>query len=204
MAIALDTRSNTSTGNAGASRGREQGRTRGREFRQKPGLKLSAKLTSKLTSSRSADYTASPKQAPAQDRAQSQPQSQPQCQPQSQVKEASSITELVFTRHSSDKNLLLLPMIAHLSHIADRWISWITTTAIDAQQLQEFGVDTTKIRVIHANSEDDQRWILWEALHNGTSHTVVAFPDTFSKDDMAHFEHAARQGCSSGLIIRYR
>ncbi|MBR9912671.1 MAG: hypothetical protein GYB33_20210 [Gammaproteobacteria bacterium] len=200
MAIALDTRSNTSTGNAGASRGREQGRTRGREFRQKPGLKLSAKLTSKLTSSRSADYTASPKQAPAQDRGQSQPQSQPQRQP----KKTSSITELVFTRHSSDKNLLLLPMIAHLSHIADRWISWITTTAIDAQQLQEFGVDTTKIRVIHANSEDDQRWILWEALHNGTSHTVVAFPDTFSKDDMAHFEHAARQGCSSGLIIRYR
>ncbi|NHN35968.1 hypothetical protein G8764_01510 [Pseudomaricurvus alcaniphilus] len=200
MAIALDTRSNTSTGNAGASRGREQGRTRGREFRQKPGLKLSAKLTSKLTSSRSADYTASPKQAPAQDRGQSQPQSQPQRQP----KKTSSITELVFTRHSSDKNLLLLPMIAHLSRIADRWISWITTTAIDAQQLQEFGVDTTKIRVIHANSEDDQRWILWEALHNGTSHTVVAFPDTFSKDDMAHFEHAARQGCSSGLIIRYR
>ena len=116
----------------------------------------------------------------------------------------SSITELVLTQHSPDEHLLLLPMVAHLSRITDRWITWVSPTRIDKSLLTSFGVDTNKIRLIQCDTEEDRRWILWEALSTGTSHTVIAAPGALSAEALSHLESAAHKGNSRGLLIRYR
>lgn len=116
----------------------------------------------------------------------------------------SSLTELVLTQHSPDANLLLLPMLAHLSKDCNRWITWISDTRIDRQLLEQFGVDTKKIRLIHSDCTESTRWILWEALNGGTSHTVIATPGIISESELAHLETAAQAGKSRGLLIHYR
>lgn len=116
----------------------------------------------------------------------------------------SGITELVLTQHSPDAQLLLLPMLAHLSRNNDRWITWITSAAIDRAALTAYGVETHKIRIIRSNDTESTRWILWEALNTGTSHTVIATPGELTDSGFTHLEEAAQTGNSRALLIRYR
>lgn len=118
--------------------------------------------------------------------------------------QSSDITELVLTQHSPDAELLLLPMLAHLSRDNERWITWICDRKIDRNNLTNYGVDTDKLRIIYSDNLDDTHWILWEALNAGTSHTVIATPGQLSDDAMSYFESAAASGDSRGLFIRYR
>ena len=122
----------------------------------------------------------------------------------SNPQQSSDITELVLTQHSPDAELLLLPMLAHLSRDAERWITWICDRKIDRKNLANYGVDTDKLRIIYSDNLEDTHWILWEALNAGTSHTVIATPGQLSDDAMSHFESAASGGDSRGLFIRYR
>ncbi|GAB3110775.1 hypothetical protein G8770_21145 [Aestuariicella hydrocarbonica] len=116
----------------------------------------------------------------------------------------SGITELVLTQHSPDTQMLLLPMLAYLSSNNDRWITWISDAPVDRNVLAAYGVDTHKIRVIRESSEESTRWILWEALSAGTSHTVIATLSDASEETVSHLESAAQEGNSHGLLIRYR
>lgn len=123
---------------------------------------------------------------------------------QNQAANSSGITELVLTQHSPDAHMLLLPMLAHLSRNAERWITWIADSPIDRLELASYGVDTDKIRIIRSNSDESTRWILWEALNTGTSHTVIATLDELSESGFDHLESAAQAGESRALLIRYR
>lgn len=128
----------------------------------------------------------------------------PQALSRQQQKQTSDITELVLTKHSPDAELLLLPMLAHLSRDTERWITWICDHKVDRQHLANYGVDMDKIRIIYSDQLNNIQWVLWEALNAGTSHTVIATPGLLSDDDMRHFEKAAKSGSSRGLFIRYR
>ncbi len=127
-----------------------------------------------------------------------------QARSRQQQNHTSDITELVLTKHSPDAELLLLPMLAHLSRDAERWITWICDSKIDRQHLENYGVDMDKIRIIYSDQLNNTHWVLWEALNAGTSHTVIATPGLLGDDDMRHFEEAAQAGSSRGLFIRYR
>lgn len=116
----------------------------------------------------------------------------------------SGVTELVFTRHSSEEELLLLPMLAHLSRNANRWITWISSTPIDREKLRSFGVNTSKVQLLRAEDEEDCKWLLWEALAAGTSDTVVAAPGLLDASQIKTLEQAALTGASKALIISYR
>ncbi|NIB41287.1 hypothetical protein HBA55_16920 [Pseudomaricurvus alkylphenolicus] len=116
----------------------------------------------------------------------------------------SSITELVLTKHSPDEVMLLLPVIAHLSRISDRWITWVVDSKIDRKLLDSYGVQSEKIRLIYSSEEEDNRWLVWEALNAGTSHTVIANNDVRDEATMAYMEEAATNGNSRGLFLRYR
>ncbi len=124
--------------------------------------------------------------------------------PTRQQRQTSDITELVLTKHSPDTELLLLPMLAHLSRDTERWITWICDSKIDRQHLKNYGVDMDRIRIIYSDQLNNTHWVLWEALNAGTSHTVIAAPGLLSDDDLHHFEEAAQAGSSRGLFIRYR
>lgn len=121
-----------------------------------------------------------------------------------QLIQESSVTELVFTRHSPGDNQMLLPMLAHFSRNSDRWITWIVSSPVNARELVDYGVDTEKLRIIYSHSAADSRWIAWEALNNGTSHTVIATPGHLNNDELGFFKQASENGSSHGLFIHYR
>ena len=120
------------------------------------------------------------------------------------IRGESGVTELVFTRHSHDEDLLLLPMLAQLSRSASRWITWISETPIDRDKLHQFGVDLSKIQLLRADDIEDSRWLLWEALAAGTSDTVIASPGSLTQSHIATLEQAATTGASKALIVSYR
>lgn len=115
------------------------------------------------------------------------------------------ITELVLTHNAPEQTQLLLPMVAHLSRTqSSRWLTWIGPGHIDRALLERYGVDTRAVRVIHAPDHENSRWILWEALARGNSHTVIASPGQLSDRELKQLEAAALKGQCQGLLLRVR
>lgn len=121
-----------------------------------------------------------------------------------QVSPSHAVTELILTRHSPDLALIVLPMIAHLTKTSNRWVTWIVNQRVNKELLQSYGIDTGKLRIVHTSVGEDCRWMIWEALSTGTSECVIAAPGNLSEQEMSHFECAAQQGNSHGLMINYK
>ncbi len=117
----------------------------------------------------------------------------------------SGVTELILANDSLDQLRLILPMVAYLSQSqSDRWITWISPQAINRQLLENYGVHTQRLRFIHCEDGENARWIAWEALAKGTSHTVIASPGKLSDRELAQLEQAAQEGKAQGLLLRLR
>lgn len=117
----------------------------------------------------------------------------------------SGVTELILADDSLDQLSLILPMIAFLSQSrSDRWISWICPHPISRQLLESYGVNTQRLRFIHGKDGENARWIAWEALTAGNSHTVIASPGKLSDKELLQLEQAAHQGQCQGLLLRLR
>lgn len=115
------------------------------------------------------------------------------------------VTELVLADDSLQQLGLILPMIAFLSSsLEQRWITWITPHPISRQLLESYGVNTGVVRFIQAQDGEQARWIAWEALTAGNSHTVIASPGKLSDKELAQLEQAAYQGDTQGLLLRLR
>lgn len=96
-------------------------------------------------------------------------------------------------------------MVAHLSKsYPDRWLTWVNPGPIDRRTLEHYGVDTKCIRLIHVANPQDVRWVAWEALATGTSHTVIAAPGKLTRKDVQLLEEASQRGQSQGLLLRLR
>lgn len=121
------------------------------------------------------------------------------------AKQQSGVTELVLSENCPEHASLLFPMLAFLSQQAqDQWITWVAPKGIDRSLLNQYGVDTRKIRLIHANTAEDVLWITWEALATGNSHTVIASPGKLTDKELCQLESAAHKGLSQGLLLRFR
>lgn len=115
------------------------------------------------------------------------------------------VTELVLTRDAPEQLALLLPMMAYTSRqTCNRWITWIGPQSITRQELEQFGVDTRFVRLIHCADVQQILWITWEALNAGNSHMVIASPGRLTEKELSHLELAARQGQCQGLLLRLR
>jgi cell division inhibitor SulA len=123
---------------------------------------------------------------------------------QAQTAAHNGVTELVLTKHSPDQLMLLMPMIAHLSRTADRWITWVTPDAVDRSVIESYGVDTHKLRIIHESEQKTVAKIMWDALSNGTSHTVIGTISGLSEKSIGYMEQAASKGNAKALLVRYR
>lgn len=117
----------------------------------------------------------------------------------------SGVTELVLANDSLEQLALILPMIAFLSHSrTDRWISWISPHPISRQLLESYGVNTKLVRFIHCADGENARWVAWEALAAGTSHTVIASPGKLTDKELNQLEQAAVAGNAQGILLRLR
>ena len=116
-----------------------------------------------------------------------------------------SITEVVLPNTKSDNDDIILPMLAHLSRQSeDKWFTWINPDRVAKQTLELYGFDLKKIRVIHTQNEDETLWVLWEALNNGKSSSVVANITKLSETSREKLEAAACHGNTRGLILSNR
>lgn len=115
------------------------------------------------------------------------------------------VTELVLSQDCPQQTALILPMVAFLSQQAkDRWITWIAPTGINKAMLENYGIDSRQVRLIHPGLNKDQLWIIWEALAAGNSHTVLASPGKLTDKELRQLEDAAQQGKTQGLLLRMR
>ena len=126
-------------------------------------------------------------------------------QPTRDSSQQSGVTELVLSHDCPEHASLLFPMLAYLSRQAqDQWITWVAPKGINQALLSQYGVDTRKIRLVHASKAEDVLWITWEALAAGNSHTVIASPGKLSDKEFRDLEGAAHKGQSQGLLLRLR
>lgn len=122
----------------------------------------------------------------------------------------SRMTEVIIPQ-GQNSNHILFPLVASLSKQQEnellhsntkRWVTWITDRKPSKQQLDSFGSNNINIRIIHTRVQEDNRWIIWEALNKGNSHTVIADIASVTKDDITQFESAAKHGYCVGILAR--
>ena len=128
-------------------------------------------------------------------------------QPQ-EVNNEQYIAEVVIPQsivHVVNVNSIILPIIASLTQqSSERWITWITHRQPDKASLLQCGVDLNKLRVIHVSKNEDTRWILWQALAQGNSHTVLAERSYWNLKDKEYLEEAGSSGNTNGIAITLR
>lgn len=113
------------------------------------------------------------------------------------------ITEIVLPNSRSAS--IYLPSLAFLSSQSDgRWLTWLTSESMSKTELQNYGFDLNKARFIYPKNQDHCFWLLWEALAEGNSHTVVGSPGKLSETQISKLENAARVGGCNGLLLRDR
>jgi cell division inhibitor SulA len=102
----------------------------------------------------------------------------------------------------SDSKVIVPTIIASLTQQAsDRWTTWITTTVPNKTLLSSLGACLSRLRIVYINPEEDNRWIIWQALAQGNSHNVIAEQAHFSPSDIQRMEIAATQGKCNGMLI---
>jgi len=120
------------------------------------------------------------------------------------------LTELILSANETQQTQLLLPMLAQLTRLSkDQWITFVALDGfceqlLNAEELKTLGADHHKIRIVRAHTPADARWITWEALKLGNSHTVIASPGKLSAVEFSQLELAAQAGNSQGLLLRSR
>lgn len=119
------------------------------------------------------------------------------------AKKSSRLTELVLA--SADENSLLLPMLKFLSNQEEnRWVTIISCNGVSQQCLKQHGVNPKSIRLVQVATLADALWMTWEALANGTSHTVITELGTQPTQVMDELEKAAQEGDCRALLVRQR
>ncbi|MDN3639566.1 SulA-like leucine-rich domain-containing protein [Simiduia curdlanivorans] len=113
------------------------------------------------------------------------------------------LTELVVP--NAEQHTLLLPMLQYLSNQhKDRWVTIISDKAVSQRWLKEQGVNVNTIRVIQAQHVNDALWMTWEAVANGTSHTVIAELGVQTQTVIRELEQAADEGDCRVVLVRSR
>ncbi len=123
----------------------------------------------------------------------------------------SKLTEVIIPQANGSQNIIF-PLVASMSQqekrlplqssSKQRWLTWITDRKPSQQQLAFFGANIDTLRIIHINKHRDNRWIIWDALNNGNSHTVISDVTRLDKEDISHLENAAINGDCSGILVR--
>ncbi len=94
-------------------------------------------------------------------------------------------------------NALMLGYLT-LNNFSDdpRWITVVTSQAIDQQSYKALFGDKVRLRIIRAKPED-LLWITWQCLAQGNSYSVISTIDELAADDYAQLQKAAKIGrCS--------
>ena len=112
------------------------------------------------------------------------------------------VTEIIIPQAQQTTDIVF-PLVAAFSQQVDsRWVTWLCTQKPSRSQLIQLGVNIEKLRVVHLNPQKDNRWLIWEAMNTGNSHTVICDQQGLDKSDLEELEKAAAKGNCTGVMIR--
>jgi len=96
---------------------------------------------------------------------------------------------------------LLLPTLAKLT-AQKRWISLISPPAdINLTLFSYYGIDTSRVLLIHPKNDVDDKATMNKALKNGTSGVVIFWTTELNKRYLAQWRKSVKQGRSMGVIV---
>jgi len=96
---------------------------------------------------------------------------------------------------------LLLPTLSKLN-AQNRWITLISPPADINQKLFAFyGIDPSRVLLIHPKNDVDDKVTMNKALKNGTSGIVILWASQLNKRYLAQWRKSVKQGKSTGIIV---
>jgi cell division inhibitor SulA len=111
------------------------------------------------------------------------------------------IAELIIPSFT-ESNAIILPILASLSQQSGhQWTTWITHRTPSKATLESMGADLSRLRIVRIKKASDARWVVWQALAQGNSHTVIAEQECWGKDDIKDMELAADAGNCRGILV---
>ena len=96
---------------------------------------------------------------------------------------------------------LLLPTLTKLN-AQNRWITLISPPAdINLKLFAHYGIDPSRVLLIHPKNDVDDKVTMNKALKNGTSGIVILWASQLNKRYLAQWRKSVKQGNSTGIII---
>lgn len=116
------------------------------------------------------------------------------------------ITQLVLPDQLHHHWPLILPMLSHLSQLADsRWLSCIGLVHAHKKDCQQYGLNWQRLLQVFPNNRCAVFELTERALNAGRSHTVVSWlPQAPSPAELLRLERAAANGRCQGIVIHSR
>lgn len=112
------------------------------------------------------------------------------------------VTPLYIPRNQNNDGIVY-PLVASLSNThSQKWLTWITSRKNPQQKLTLLNANANNLRVIYINPNEDNRWIIWDALSAGNSHMVIADCVKINDEDLREFEQAAKSSSTAGIVVQ--
>jgi hypothetical protein len=113
-----------------------------------------------------------------------------------------ALTEVLYDHSGIGELRLLMPALARLSHQGG-WIALVAPPHIPyAPALRQYGIDLSRVLLIHPNSRTDSLWALEQALRTGTCGAVLAWPRQIDDRSLRRLQLAAEAGDTLGVLFR--
>lgn len=113
-----------------------------------------------------------------------------------------TLTEILADHEGAGALQLVMPALARLSR-EGRWLAWIAPPHIPyAPALAAYGVDLSRVLVVHPRADMDAQWAVEQALRSGTCGAVLAWPRIADERSLRRLQLAAETGHTMGLLFR--
>ena len=104
-------------------------------------------------------------------------------------------------RDSESVLQLLLPTLSKLN-AQNRWITLISPPAdINQKLFAYYGIDPSRVLLIHPKDDVDDKATMNKALKNGTSGIVILWATQLNTRYLAQWRKSVKQGNSTGIIV---
>lgn len=113
-----------------------------------------------------------------------------------------ALTEVLYDHGGIGELRLLMPALARLSHQGG-WIALVAPPHIPyAPALRQYGIDLSRVLLVHPRSGTDSLWAVEQALRTGTCGAVLAWPKQIDDRSLRRLQLAAEAGDTLGVLFR--
>lgn len=113
-----------------------------------------------------------------------------------------ALTEILTDQQGIGELRLLLPLLADQTR-QGRWVAFIGAPYIPyAPSLAAYGVDLSRLLLVHPRADRDCLWATEQALRMGTCSTVISWPGQLEDRWLRRLQLAAEEGDTVGVLMR--